>query len=493
PDICSKGSAVQSTMPGNIYGSMTGTSMASPGVAGCVAQLIDAYRSLNGGNDPTLAELKCVMLNTAEDLGNVGPDFTYGWGRINVWKTYNALKDKRTLSATIANGATNTHPIVVPANVTELRVMLYWADPAASAGVSKALINDLDITLTASSQTYNPWKLNSASPGTAATKGADRDNNMEQVVVDNPTAGTYTLNVNGYQIPQGPQEYWVSYEFITDDIKVTYPIGGESFVPGETEYIRWDAPEGTGTFTIEYSTNGGTSWTNITTTASATARFYSWTVPSTLSGETRIRVSRSGKSGTSDANFNIINVPGSLKIDWRCAPNYQLSWSAVSGATEYEVYLLGQKYMESQGKTANTNFIVNAPNTTVQWTSVRALAANGQVIGRRAVAISVGTNIVSCTNTAISESSDIAYSFSVFPNPIKESASLSINLSQADNLNIRLIDICGKEIAVVARDQELPAGEHIFKFGNIDVPGLYLVSVEGSKGAMYQKVVIVED
>ena len=37
-----------------------------------------------------------------------------------------------------------------------------------------------------------------------------------------------------------PQEYFVSYEYITEDLKLTYPIGGESIVPGSQEIIRWD-------------------------------------------------------------------------------------------------------------------------------------------------------------------------------------------------------------------------------------------------------------
>lgn len=490
PDICAKGTSVQSTMPGNAYGSMTGTSMASPGAAGCFAQLIDAYRSLNSGSDPKLAQLKCIVLNTGEDFGNTGPDYTHGWGRFNVWKAYNAIKDKRYLSASVANGASNTHPITVPANVTELKVMVYWADPAAAAGVAKALINDLDITLASSSQTYNPWKLNPSSPTTAATKGADKDNNMEQVAVTNPAAGTYTLNVSGTQVPQGPQEYWVSYEFVTDDIKVTYPIGGESFVPGETEYIRWDAPDATGTFTIEYSTNAGTSWTNITTSAAADARFYSWTVPSTLTGQALVRVSKGGKSSTSDANFNIINVPTALKIDWRCPANFQLSWAAVTGATSYEVFLLGQKYMESQGTTAGTNFVVNSPNTAVQWTSVRALAANGQTIGRRAVAISVPTTVVSCA-TSVNEHAGVSpYTVSVFPNPINEHAIISLTISEEESINIKIMDICGKEVSSVIEGKKLSQGEHRFKLDNLNTSGVYLVAIQGNKGVSYEKIIV---
>ena len=63
---------------------------------------------------------------------------------------------------------------------------------------------------------------------------------MEQVTIVNPPSGLYTLTIDGNSIPFGPQEYFVCYEFLSDAIDLTYPIGGESFVPGESEYIRWD-------------------------------------------------------------------------------------------------------------------------------------------------------------------------------------------------------------------------------------------------------------
>ena len=74
-----------------------------------------------------------------------------------------------------------------------------------------------------------------------AVRGYDALNNMEQVTIDNPPAGNYTLSIDGYSIPYGPQQYYVTYEFIDSDVELTYPIGGEGLVPGETEYLRWDS------------------------------------------------------------------------------------------------------------------------------------------------------------------------------------------------------------------------------------------------------------
>ena len=81
---------------------------------------------------------------------------------------------------------------------------------------------------------------------------------MEQITIDNPVSGNYVLSVDGFTIPFGTQEYWVIYQYITEEVELTYPIGGEGFVPGELELIRWDAANGNTPFTIEYTTDGST-------------------------------------------------------------------------------------------------------------------------------------------------------------------------------------------------------------------------------------------
>ena len=139
--------------------------------------------------------------------------------------------------------------------------MVYWHDKEGSTTAAKSLVNDINIQITdPSGQTFDPWVLNTTPSATLldqnATRGIDDLNNMEQVTIDNPQSGTYNLTVGGYSIPFGPQEYFVSYEVITEDLKLTYPIGGESIVPGSQEIIRWDTHL-SGSLTIEYSIDGG--------------------------------------------------------------------------------------------------------------------------------------------------------------------------------------------------------------------------------------------
>ena len=78
PDIGAKGTSVNSTVPSNDYDSFTGTSMACPGIAGILGQLYQGYKEINSGINPSSALMKGVLLNSADDLGNPGPDFKHG-------------------------------------------------------------------------------------------------------------------------------------------------------------------------------------------------------------------------------------------------------------------------------------------------------------------------------------------------------------------------------------------------------------------------------
>ncbi len=391
PDIAANGQNQNSTTENNGYQNFGGTSAAAPGIAGISAQLYQAYAEANGGTLPPSALIKATLLNTANDAGNVGPDFKFGWGIVNGLRAGILIEDGRYLSDNVSQGNTNSHTIAVPAGTTQVRFMLYWSDVAASPGANPALVNDLDLVVTdPASTTHLPWVLDSTPNATAlntpATNGADHLNNMEQVLINNPVAGNYTLDVSGFNVPVGPQDYFIVYEFITENITVTYPNSGEHFVPNETESIHWDAVNTTDNFLVEYSTDNGSSWNTIATVGSNTFTT-AWVVPNTVSGEALIRVTSGAFSDVSDDTFSIAGQPSNLEIAQLCPNTVTFSWDAVANAESYDMYLLGNKYMEVVGN-ATTNTItlpitnpndsfwyaIVAKNDTDSWESRRTIA-----------------------------------------------------------------------------------------------------------------------
>ncbi|MEK7224110.1 MAG: S8 family serine peptidase, partial [Bacteroidota bacterium] len=260
PEIMSMGQFEASTWVNNAYSYNNGTSMAAPGVSGGLALLIQRYRQLNAGANPKNGLVKALLTNGSDDRGNTGPDFSYGFGSMNLLRSVKMMEDVTYYNTTITQGATNTQTISVPANTAQLKVLLYWNDPAAAVMASKTLVNDLDLQVDSSSNTILPLKLDTtaANVNVAASRNADHYNNIEQVVINNPASGNYDLKVIGTTIAQGPlQEYFLVYDVIPQSLVLTNPVGGERLVPTtstlDTFYIQWDSySDETNTFTLEF-------------------------------------------------------------------------------------------------------------------------------------------------------------------------------------------------------------------------------------------------
>ncbi|MCB1885642.1 MAG: S8 family serine peptidase [Geminicoccaceae bacterium] len=91
--------AIQSTFTGGDYLKLTGTSMASPHVAGAAAALKSAFPNLK------MQQVAEILLTTAEDLGDPGTDLVYGRGLVDLDKALQPLGDMTLPSgATVAGG-----------------------------------------------------------------------------------------------------------------------------------------------------------------------------------------------------------------------------------------------------------------------------------------------------------------------------------------------------------------------------------------------------
>lgn len=397
PEVVAVGTSVYSTTDPHLYTTKTGTSMACPGVAGSLAVLYEAYQDITS-TPPTGGLMKAVLMNAADDLGRPGPDFIYGFGRINLRKSLRTIANEWIISSEVGHNNSNAHTIYTPPGVKKMKVMLYWTDIEAAAGVSKALVNDLDLTMHMGSMTYQPLVLN-PTPNAfllnqIATPGTDTLNNVEQITIPYPPSGTYTINVNGSLVPFGPQQYYIVYYFENEAPQLTYPIGGESLIPGTNEIIRWDALDVVDDFTLQYSSNNGASWQTITSGLPSQTRHYTWGVPHLASDEVKISLVSGAYSDESDS-FTIIPVPENLKLESVCLDSTIIRWSSVDSAAAYVVYKLGNMYMDSIAYTTDNFYTFQGVNGLHEhWYSVSAVTAGGNV-GRRAIAIP-STGLYNC-------------------------------------------------------------------------------------------------
>ena len=465
PDIITSGMSILSTFPFNTYQYDAGTSMSAPVVTGSLALMYQRYRQLHGGADPKSALMKAIMCNTAEDLGNPGPDYSFGFGMLNVRRAVEAIDSNWYSIGTMANGGTDASTIHIPKNARRLKVMLYWADVAGNVGAASALVNDLDLTVTTpSAVVHHPFILNPApaNVNNNAVEGADHTNNIEQVTIENPVAGTYNVSVKGYAVPFGPQAYALTYEIIDSSVTVEYPFGGETLVPGDIENLRWSGyGSDSNTYTIQYSLDNGSTWTTIATNVPAASRTYPWTVPATATNQALIKVIRNGSSlsGQSSFDFTILGRP--VIVDTvECEGYVQLNWNTITAATSYDVMQLVGDSMQVIANTTDTSFLVKSlDKNQTYWFGVSA--KNGTTAGRRSISVSATPVGGPCT-------------LPVFNNDLKIDSILSPNTA--------------RNFFSTAANATAPVSVRIKNLGSIDAVGPFTVSYNCAGGAATETV-----
>ena len=106
PEVCGPGVDVYSSLPGNSYGLLSGTSMSGPHVAGVVGLM----RSINP--DLPVDDVKRILIETARDEGTAGEDNTYGWGFIDAYEAViQAAVNYGSIAGSVTNASNGGTPI----------------------------------------------------------------------------------------------------------------------------------------------------------------------------------------------------------------------------------------------------------------------------------------------------------------------------------------------------------------------------------------------
>jgi hypothetical protein len=206
PDIVANGISLFSTTSGNdtSYGTKGGTSMASPSVAGSVGLLQQHYRNLRG-TYMYASMLKGLVLHTADEAGNRGPDYKYGWGLMNTSRAAEVVSQvpaDRFFYDTLQNQ--ESQEFVLFSRGEPVRITMAWTDPAGNVPTpqlnptQRILVNDLDIRLVrqVDGKVFRPWVLDPANPSAPAQTGDNNLDNVEQIYLEQAMTGFYTLQVS---------------------------------------------------------------------------------------------------------------------------------------------------------------------------------------------------------------------------------------------------------------------------------------------------------
>ncbi len=132
PDVSAPGVDVLSLTNDGDLATGSGTSFSTPIVAGVLALMREANPTLD------FAGLYHLLTRTAVDLGDPGPDWLYGWGRVNAYAAVQAARQASALTGTITD--TDGRPI-------------------ARATLTGTSVTDPDLTFTAQTDAAGRYRL----------------------------------------------------------------------------------------------------------------------------------------------------------------------------------------------------------------------------------------------------------------------------------------------------------------------------------------------
>ncbi len=185
-----------------------GTSMATPLVAGCVANVRAFLRKIHKLKKPSGALLKALIVNGARDLlGQYSPteagpipNNSEGFGRVDLQAVVGPYGVGETVvffdeGPSLDAGEQIQKTVVVPVGAKLLKATLVWTDPPG-----EGLQSDLDLIVAAGGQ---EWHGNMAE----GSPTFDRTNNIEQVSWNTVPTGSASITVAAHRVTLGPQNF----------------------------------------------------------------------------------------------------------------------------------------------------------------------------------------------------------------------------------------------------------------------------------------------
>ncbi len=360
PDVVAPGTYIASTLssnaqeiylayPGNSnYQYMHGTSMATPITTGSVAAIRE-YIQETYNITPSAALIKAFVINGALSQGYTQDK---GWGKVSI---YDSLFSSHIIndSASVAHGQTQTYS--TQCNVTRsdmpLKITLVWTDYPGDETAPNALVNNLDLKVTSPNGTvvYNGNDFTSP-----YNSEVDNKNNVENVIINTPVSGTYTVEVTGTNVQYGPQPYALVYssDFFSTPKNLKAPSNENSIT------VSWDAVPGATGYDIEVDgatilSTSGTSYIHSNLTANS---------------EHTYRVRAKNSQNTGDWSYTLT---GSTKLATPIVTSkfvgesIELSWEPVAQATSYDIYAGGKCVASQPGCSYIYNY--STPETTYEF------------------------------------------------------------------------------------------------------------------------------
>jgi len=289
------------------------------------------------------------------------------------------------------------------------------------------------------------------------------------------------------------------FTILRDSIVVTSPNGGENWNIGSNHNITWASNGTSGNVHIEYSTNSGSSWSDVIA-STADNGTYSWTIPNTPSENCLVRVSDTDgdPSDTSEAVFTISDTPYIAVTspnggeDWKVDSVYNITWTSYGTSGNIKIEYStdnGNSWDEEAASTADDgSHSWTIPNTPSDSCLVKVSDTDGDPSDT-----SDAVFTISPSSAVPIEGLPDVYSMSIKRITANNLLELSYTVPEASNVRFRVYDITGKIIKELSKEEK--PGVYLLKINMDKEPaGVYFVKMEavGKKFTDTEKVLLIK-
>ena len=177
------------------------------------------------------------------------------------------------------------------------------------------------------------------------------------------------------------------FSIFTPSVTLTSPNGTENWIVGIQHNITWASIGTNGSvhnnLTLQYSTNGGSSWTNIAT-GEANDGSYSWTVPDAVSTTLLVKLFDASRTETvdmSDANFTIssptitVTSPNGAE-QWVIGTQHNITWTSVGSISANNIKL---EYSADGGSSWTSIATGEVNDGTYNWSVANAVSGTCKI------------------------------------------------------------------------------------------------------------------
>lgn len=312
-DIAAPGVKIYSTLPGS-FGSMTGSSMASPYVAGVYALMYSANPKL------TCDAADKILFDTAKDLGKEGKDNYYGYGLVQPM-------------AAVYKAAGREVPIIAPEGLK-----------ASCSSITKAKLTWKKVN---GATGYEIYRATSKDGKYTKVKTISKNSTVSYTDTKLTTGKTYYYKIRAYKTKDGKKKYGDYSSIKSIKIVLLKPSGfSASIASMSSAKLAWKKVGDAAGYEIYRATSKDGKYTKIKTISKNSTVSYTDSKLST--GKTyyyKVRAYRMSKekklySGYTDVESAKIapGTPSEPKATSAGNKSVKVAWKKAAKATGYEVY-----------------------------------------------------------------------------------------------------------------------------------------------------------